>query len=150
MSAFVAPFEAYQGNEPYIYVSYEHKDSNAVFPHLNKLRKEGYRIWYDEGIAPGTNWSDEIATAILNASCILVFMSPEASVSRDVKNDIVFALSKKKLMVCVYLSETMLPLGMQMQLGNVTTIYEYRFEDKDKFYERLLKLLPDYMQEAEL
>jgi len=150
MPDIIAPLDAYQGTEPYIYVSYEHKDSAVVFAHLKKLRGQGFRIWYDEGFAPGSNWSDEIAMAIINAACILVFMSPEASVSRDVKNDIAFALSKKKLMVCVYLSETTLPLGLEMQLGNVTAIHEYRFENKDKFYKRLLKLLPDYMQEAEL
>jgi len=150
MADFVAPFDACQGNEPYIYVSYEHKDSEDVFAHLKKLRGDGFRIWYDGGIAPGSNWAEEIAMAIINAACVLVFMSPEASASREVKNEVSFALSKKKPMVCVYLNETTLPLGLEMQLGNVTAIHEHRFEDNGKFYERLLKSLPDYTREAEL
>lgn len=78
MISLVAPFDAYKGNEPYIFVSYAHKNSDIVFEHIKKLHDAGFRIWYDEGIDPGTDWSDEIALALNNAACFLVFMSPEA------------------------------------------------------------------------
>jgi len=47
------PFEAYQGQDPYIFVSYAHKDAAAVFGELERLRAMGCRVWYDEGIDPG-------------------------------------------------------------------------------------------------
>jgi hypothetical protein len=45
---------AYEGKEPYIFVSYAHKDSPAVFHIVEQLSARGYRIWYDEGIEPGS------------------------------------------------------------------------------------------------
>ena len=143
MTSLVAPFDAYKGKEPYIFVSYAHKNSDIVFEHIIKLRASGFRIWYDEGIDPGTDWSDEIALALNNAASFLVFMSPEAADSHNVKKEIVFAVGKKKHMVCVYIAETELPLGLEMQLGNIQGIPETRFINKHKFYERLMNALPE-------
>ena len=47
-------FDPYEGTENYIFVSYTHKDSEAVFSVIERLHKRGYRIWYDDGIAPGS------------------------------------------------------------------------------------------------
>lgn len=46
---------AYKGTDPYIFISYAHKDSDIVLPIISRLQKDGYRVWYDEGIAPGSN-----------------------------------------------------------------------------------------------
>lgn len=143
MKSLGAPFDAYKGNEPYIFVSYAHMNSDIVFTHIKKLYNAGFRIWYDEGIDPGTDWSDEIALALNNAACFLVFMSPEAARSHNVKKEIVFAVSKKKYMVCVYIAETELPLGLEMQLGNIQGIPETQFANKNKFYERFMNALPE-------
>lgn len=45
---------AYEGSENYIFVSYAHKDTEEVFPIMESLRRRGYRLWYDDGIAPGS------------------------------------------------------------------------------------------------
>ncbi len=47
------PFPAYEGSEPYIFVSYSHEDAAAVYPEIEWLRQQGVNIWYDEGISPG-------------------------------------------------------------------------------------------------
>ena len=44
------PFSAYQGSEPYVFVSYAHEDCDVVFPEILWLRDQGFNIWYDEGI----------------------------------------------------------------------------------------------------
>ena len=59
---------AYKGSEPYIFISYAHKDSEAVLPVIARLQKDGYRVWYDEGIAPGSNW-DVYISEHLDHSC---------------------------------------------------------------------------------
>ena len=41
-----------------------------VFRDIDWLRKEGVRIWYDEGIPGGKIWTNEIAAAIENAFVI--------------------------------------------------------------------------------
>ena len=45
----------YEGQDKYIFVSYCHKDRAYVFPVIEQLTKDGYRVWYDEGIDPGLN-----------------------------------------------------------------------------------------------
>jgi hypothetical protein len=58
------PFPAYSDNDPYIFVSYAHKDAGEIYPQLAWLNDQGFNIWYDEGIEPGSEWSNELANAI--------------------------------------------------------------------------------------
>ena len=44
----IPPFDAYDGDEPYLFISYAHKDSALVFKEISKLNDAGYHIWYDE------------------------------------------------------------------------------------------------------
>ena len=37
---------AYEGQEPYIFISYAHKDSNTVLPIIQGLQERGFRVWY--------------------------------------------------------------------------------------------------------
>lgn len=69
------PFPAYRGKEPYAFVSYAHADADRVYPLIKKFHDQGYRIWYDEGIAPGNEWTDEIVNALDNASLFIVFIT---------------------------------------------------------------------------
>ncbi len=57
------PFPAYRGDEPYIFVSYAHTDTASVYPEIARLTGQGFNIWYDEGISPGTVWRDELERA---------------------------------------------------------------------------------------
>ena len=41
-------FEAYTGDEPYLFVSYSHRDSKKVYPNLDAMHDKKYRIWNDE------------------------------------------------------------------------------------------------------
>lgn len=121
IESLFAPFDAYNGDEPYIFVSYAHKNADVVFDHLIRLRNEGFRIWYDEGIDPGADWSDEIAAALAKADTFIVFISPEAIASQNIKKEIVFASDQKKHIVSVFIAETELPLGLKLQLGHILT-----------------------------
>ena len=144
MESLIPPFDAYKGESPYIFVSYAHKNSEVVFSHITRLHNEGFRIWYDEGIDPGADWSDEIASALEGAAVFLVFISDAAVASHNVRKEIVFAIDQRKYMLCVHIEETELPSGLKMQLGNIQALLETRFHDKEKFYDKLFSsLLPD-------
>ena len=60
------PFESYVGHEPYIFISYAHRDKEKVYPCLEFLNNQNINIWYDEGIPPSAEWVEEIAQAIKN------------------------------------------------------------------------------------
>lgn len=58
------PYPAYRGKAPYIFVSYCHFDSGQVFREIKEFNEHGFHVWYDEGISPGNEWTDEIAKAL--------------------------------------------------------------------------------------
>ncbi len=58
------PFSAYRGSEPYVFVCYAHEDAETVYTELRWLHEQGVNLWYDEGISPGHEWTEELASAI--------------------------------------------------------------------------------------
>ena len=67
--------QPYEGSEPYVFISYSHKDSDRVFPILQRLQAEGIRIWYDKGIEWGSKWDNYIARRVHNCDCVIAFLS---------------------------------------------------------------------------
>ncbi|MCZ6869687.1 MAG: toll/interleukin-1 receptor domain-containing protein, partial [Gammaproteobacteria bacterium] len=87
------PFPAYQGDAAYIFVSYAHADAEAVYPELVRLREQGFNIWYDEGISPGSSWREELATAINDCALFLMFITPRSVKSEPCQKEVNFAES---------------------------------------------------------
>ena len=64
----VKAMKCYEGSEPYIFLSYAHKNTDMVMPVFRGLDKEGFRIWYGAGTEPGTEWPEYIAEHLERAS----------------------------------------------------------------------------------
>jgi hypothetical protein len=136
------PFDAYQGNDPYIFVSYCHADGEKVFAELSHLNRLGYRVWYDEGIDPGNEWPLAIARALERAALFIVFVSESAVKSDNVKNEIEFALKKKKPFLAVHLAETEMPVELDFSMGRMQALLRWKFSEEQ--FERLLsRAVPD-------
>lgn len=140
-------FEAYAGDQPYLFASYSHKDAASVFPELIYLRDQGYRVWYDEGIDPGNEWPEEIAKALEGAAFFIVFISPSAATSRNVRNEITFALDANKPFLAIHITETKLPSGLQLTIGAIQAIMKFRMTD-DAYRRKLEKTLPQLLKTA--
>lgn len=134
------PLVSYKGNEPYIFVSYSHKDMETVFKDIEYLVNTGYRIWYDEGIDPGNEWPEEVGKALNNCSMFIVFISNNAVNSHNVRNEIGFALSERKSFVAIHIEETNLPVGLKLQMGNIQAIMKYKIRE-EIFYQKLMNIL---------
>lgn len=132
--------EAYRGSEPYIFISYAHKDSEIVYPILNNLNEMGYHIWYDEGIDPGNEWSQAIANAIFDSCYFIVFISNHSVNSKNVTDEINFSLNNKKTFLAIHLEETDLPRGLDLRMSSIQAIMKYRMDD-NSFYRKLTKTL---------
>lgn len=124
------PFPAYRGKEPYMFISYAHVDSAIVYPIISEFNDIGYRVWYDEGIEPGIEWPEEIANALDRCSLFVVFISPAAAGSLNVRNEINFALSKKLPFIAIYIKDTTLTPGLQLQMGSKQAILKYNMDDE--------------------
>lgn len=124
------PFSAYRGEEPYMFISYAHVDSPMVYPIISEFNDMGYNVWYDEGIEPGIEWPEEIANALDHCSLFVVFITPESAGSLNVRNEINFALSKKLPFIAIYVKETTLTPGLQLQMGSKQAILKYNMDDE--------------------
>lgn len=82
---------AYEGKKPYLFVSYAHRDSAAVLPAVSELFDKKYRVWYDEGIAPGSEWPKNIADHLNAADGVIVFVSENYLASPNCENEVVKA-----------------------------------------------------------
>jgi hypothetical protein len=134
------PFEAYKGADPYIFISYAHRDSAAVFPELVRLQALGCNIWYDEGIDPGNEWPDEIANALRGAAYFVFFVSPRSVASVNCRNEVYFALEQKKPFLSIYIEETNVTdinAGLGLSIGSLQAIMKYQMDETS--YERKLK-----------
>lgn len=125
------PFPAYKGKAPYIFISYAHVDFSLIYPIISEFNGLGYNVWYDEGIEPGIEWPEEIANALDRCSLFIVFISPAAAGSPNVRNEINFALAKKGLpFIAVHLKNTTLTPGLQLQMGTRQAILKYNMDDE--------------------
>jgi hypothetical protein len=123
------PFTAYdykRGQKPFLFVSYAHKDSHLVYPEIARLRGRGYRIWYDEGIEPGSVWAAEIDRAVLECSGFVVFLSRRAAASAYVAHEIDLALRRPgRPFLAVLLRPTPLPEPLGAKIGHLQAIHRH-------------------------
>lgn len=109
--------QAYRGDLPYTFVCYSHEDTELVFPEISTLCEADIKVWYDEGISAGSEWTQEIADAIDDCAYFLFFITPAAVSSRHCRNEVQYALDNGKAMFYVYLAPTTLPGGLQLSIG---------------------------------
>ena len=127
----------YEGNEKYIFLSYCHKDRAEVFPVIEQLAKDGYRVWYDEGIDPGSEWPEIIAKHLNGSAICLAFITTNSINSHNCRREINFALLKKKYFISIILEPVELPLGMEMQLSSSQSIFKYTLSSNNEFFSKL-------------
>lgn len=127
----------YNGNEPYIFISYSHKDFDEVAAVINELQNQNYRVWYDEGIDPGTEWDKNIATHVEECEYFIAFISENYINSSNCKDELNFARDLEKKRFLVYLQEVDLPSEMKMRLSRIQNIHKYRYDKTEDFYNKL-------------
>ena len=128
------PYPAYRGEEPYVFVSYAHRDSDRVFAEIKRFNEAGFHVWYDEGIAPGNEWSDEIAEALSKCAVFVVMLTPTSAPRENVLNEISYALEEGKPFLAIYLEETELPPGLKLRISRRQAILRYNMTDEEYEY----------------
>ena len=129
----------YRGDSPYIFISYSHKDSNVVFDIIGQLQMKQYRIWYDEGIDPGTEWDENIAEHVENCGYFIALLSKAYLESSNCKDELNYARELEKPRLLVYLEDVQLPGGMRMRLSRLQAIHKYKYSSIDQFTAKLVE-----------
>jgi TolB-like protein len=139
------PFPAYRGEQPYIFVSYAHADAESVFPEMQTLRDQGFNVWYDEGIEPGSTWREEVALALTQSSLLLYFVTPNSVSSENCHQELNFALSRERKVLAVHLQDAELTMGIELSLSNKQAIIKSEHSEaafKEKFLASVKNLMP--------
>ena len=123
------PYPAYRGKEPYVFVSYAHLDQDAVFAEIKR-----FHVWYDEGISPGNEWTDEIADALDGCSLFVVMITPTSAPRKNVLNEINFALDENKPFLAIHLEKTELKGGLKLRIGSTQAILKYNMTEEEYEY----------------
>lgn len=134
-------FTPYEGGKPYIFVSYAHADSRDVMEVITDMHRRGYRLWYDEGIEVGSEWPECIAEHLSGANLMLAFISGAYMRSDNCRREMHYALMKRIKVINIFLEETVMTPGMEMQIGNIFALMKYSMPEK-LFYERLYTAPP--------
>lgn len=119
------PRKAYEGQEPYLFASYSHKDRERVLPLIGLMQEVGCRVWYDDGIPPVKKYDDVIASHIENSRLFTCFMSNAYTESGYCKKELEYAERKEKEILPIYIEkpeEIQIPSGMDMHIGGIEHI----------------------------
>lgn len=138
-STLQTKFEAYTGKEPYIFVSYSHRDTEKVYPILDALYDRKYRIWYDESCETGSDFRDELRHRIEGAEAVLLFVSESSMNSPFCGMEIIVARENDKRLYPIYLDSSEIPPAFQILLANT---HHLTTENIDKLIKSMIRDLP--------
>ena len=127
----------YEGNQEFIFFSYCHADASAVYPIIERLTIEGFRVWYDNGIHPGDDWPEVIATHLSNAKVCVAAISKASAESHNCRNEVSFAVANNKPFLSIVIEDFPMPLGMQLQLSSSNYVKKTDYAP-ETFYRKLL------------
>ena len=108
------------------------------------MQADGYRVWYDEGIDPGTEWDENIAAHVTGCDYFIAFISKNYINSENCKDELNFSRDLGKKQLLIYLEDTDLPDSMDLRFGRCQSISK---NGKGNFYQRLYDAYLESVQE---
>lgn len=133
-------FDAYIGDEPYLFISYSHKDTDRVYPILDALYDKKYRIWYDEACENGNDFRDELRNRIQKAEAVILFVSESSMNSKFCGMEVIVARENGKRLYPVYLdNDAVIPPAFEILLSNT---HHTSIDNMEKFIMTMTRDLP--------
>lgn len=119
-----------------MFVCYAHDDWKVVRENIDWLRENGFEVWFDEAIAAGSRWSEDLARAVESCAAVLFFLSPRSANSRYCLDEVHFALECGRPIVPAEIEPVTLTPGLRLSLGGTHRLFMYKM-DPDDFREKL-------------
>ena len=124
--------KAYAGSDPFIFVSYSHRDNDRVMPFIMALQKY-YNVWFDDGIHYGNEWALDIANHINDCYIFLYMVSKNSLDSNNCKDEITMARDLDKNFINILLdSKVELPRDFQLRFNRYQMCMLDSFRTHDK------------------
>ena len=125
-------------DQDYIFISYKGEDPEAL-EIIRRLKRDGYRIWYDDGILPSDEWPTEIAERIEGSSYFITLVTDAFLRSIWFSKELTFAQKYKKPILPVYLTDAPLPKGPAFILVDLRGVYRSACRSDDALYQEIYK-----------
>ena len=129
----------YRGEAPYLFLSYSHRNADAAAEAIRWLKAAGFRVWYDEGVIPATEWDENIAQAIENCDYLIALISEAYLSSSNCLDELNYARDRNIPLLLIYLEDVSLPSGLAMRLGRLLAIHRYRYDNPAAFYGKVVR-----------
>lgn len=129
---------AYKGNDPYIFVSYCHRDDTRVWPMIEGLQKRGMRVWYDAGIEWGNHWDEVIFEHLSGCACVVAFVTRDFLQSENCMDEISYAKDEKKGPFLIFLDDLELTGMMKYRYGRIQALNLHQFASADALLDNLV------------
>lgn len=145
-----APFDAYKGSGPFIFVSYKHADWKLVYPIIKKLHDVGFNIWYDANLTKGKYYDIEIADHIGASSLFVTFITEEVvRYSRDQDDYLIkelsVAIDEKIERLPIFLENVKLSGFFQVHYAGMQSIFKHEYgDDEDMFVEACISAIKGF------
>ena len=112
--------ERYEGADPYIFISYSHADGGRVRAIAAAMIRRGYRVWFDEHIEAGKQWTVELANKIAECEIFMPFISRTFADSTYCMQEVRHAQGGKRKIVPIKLDldRTQYPKELKFLLRN--------------------------------
>lgn len=96
-----------------IFISYSRKNHEVAKQLADGLKERGVHVWIDvRDIKLGHIWDDAVEEGLRNASKMLVLLSPASVASKNVKDEISFALNENKRVIPVMIGQCDAPIQL--------------------------------------
>lgn len=132
-------------DEGHVFMCYSHADTEQVLDDLRFLNSRGIHTWHDSGINPGDEWVEKIGNFILSARVMIFFVSSTSVDSKYCRDEIHFATQHNIPIVPVYLDETKLTAGLELQLGSSQAVARYDLPETTYQEKLLLAVQGEYV-----
>lgn len=139
-------FKPYKGFEPYIFISYNHRDKDIVFRIITDLHNRGYRVWYDNAIPSGDYFSQTLANRILDCAVMFCFLSPRYVISKYCRRELTYALSKDKRIIPIKIEDFDLPSEIEFSLSGVSWEKLSRFPSETALIDHICDVNSDNLE----
>jgi len=106
------------GTPAVLFVSYSHRDKQAVEPLVAQIEHMGRQVWIDRtGITGQAGWAGQIVRAIRECKAVVLMASPNSYASDQVVRELYLAMNHKKPIVPIELMSAELPDELQYILA---------------------------------
>ena len=129
---------------PEVFISYSSSDADKAIQVKSVLEENGFTCWMDtERIKSGSDYTDDIPTAIYGCRALVIIMSENSQKSKWVKKEVTEAINQDKKVFPYMIENCQLNKSFKFMLTNVQQIPAYK--DEEAALTKIIQDLRDYL-----